>query len=224
MLFASRYFDSSVQLSDMVSFDITGDELWRRMNDPVIRVQLRLERTAQTLQAANILYSIIGGNAVRAWVAQVDEAAVRTTRDVDILLRREDLPSAIVAMEQAGFLYRVGKGIPMFMDGPDTKARDAVHVLFANEKVRQSDIVPTPGIDEAEVVQGFRTVSLEGLVRMKLNVFRTKDQMHLRDMLDVQLIDATWPSRFVPELGARLQMLIDNPEDDLEGLLGVGTE
>ena len=203
----------------MVSIRFTGDELWKRMNRAVEKIQERLEKTAATLEAAQIPYAIIGGNAVRAWVAQADEAAVRTTRDVDILLVREDLARAIIAMENAGFIYRVGRGIPMFMDGPDSKARDAVHVLFANEKVRESDIIPAPGIDEAELINTIRTLSLDALVRMKLNVFRDKDRMHIRDMLDVELIDVDWLKRLPPELAVRLKELIDNPEDGLEGLV-----
>ena len=31
-----------------------------------------------------------GGNAVAAWVARVDRAAVRNTQDVDLLVRRSD--------------------------------------------------------------------------------------------------------------------------------------
>ena len=203
----------------MVRINGIGDELWKRMNRAVEKIQERLEKTAATLEAAQIPYAVIGGNAVRAWVAQADEAAVRTTRDVDILLNREDLPQAIVAMEKVGFIYRIGKGIPMFMDGPDSKARDAVHVLFANERVRASDIVPTPGIHESVLINSIRTVSLEALVRMKLNVFRDKDRMHIRDMLDVELIDETWLGRLPPELAVRLKEIIDNPEDGLQGMI-----
>ena len=205
----------------MKRIHITGDELWKRMNRAVERVQERLEKTAATLEAAQIPYAIIGGNAVRAWVAQADEAAVRTTRDVDILLKREDLPLAIIAMEKVGFVYRVGKGIPMFMDGPESKARDAVHVLFANERVRPNDILPTPDINDIETMQNIRTLKLESLVQMKLNVFRDKDRMHLRDLLDVELIDATWLDRLLPELQIRLKELIDNPEDGLEGMMDI---
>ncbi len=205
----------------MKRIHITGDELWKRMNRAVEKVQERLEKTAATLEAAQIPYAIIGGNAVRAWVAQADEAAVRTTRDVDILLKREDLPLAIIAMEKVGFVYRVGKGIPMFMDGPESKARDAVHVLFANERVRPNDILPTPDINDIETMQNIRTLKLESLVQMKLNVFRDKDRMHLRDLLDVELIDATWLDRLPPELQIRLKELIDNPEDGLEGMMDI---
>ena len=175
----------------MVEFHLTGQALWDRMNRAVEKVQERLEKTARTLESAGIPYAIIGGNAVRAWVAQADEAAVRTTRDVDILLRREDLPAAIAAMESAGFVYRHSAGIDMFLDDPDAKARDAVHVLLANEKVRDTDIVAAPDVSESVTVTAHQTLTLEALGRMKLNVFHDKDRMHLRDMLDVELIDET---------------------------------
>jgi hypothetical protein len=196
----------------MISFHLTGDALWERMERAVQKVQERLERTAATLEQAGVPYAIIGGNAVRAWVAQADEAAVRTTRDVDILIRRADFPAAIAAMEKAGFIYRHVKSIDMFLDGPDAKARDAVHVLFAGEKVRSDDLVPTPDVSETEEIDRHRTLQLEPLVRMKLTSFRDKDRMHLRDMIDVELIDQTWTSRLPQHLGARLQELFDNPE------------
>ena len=196
----------------MVEFHLTGEALWDRMNRAVENVQKRLEKTARLLESNNIPYAIIGGNAVRAWVAQADEAAVRTTRDVDILLRRGDLPRVIEAMERAGFVYRHSAGIDMFLDGPEAKARDAVHVLFAGEKVKETDLVPAPDVDESIMIEAHRTVSLESLVRMKLNVFRDKDRMHVRDMVSVGLIDETWIPRYSPELATRLQQILDDPE------------
>ena len=118
-------------------------------------------------------------HAVQAWVAQADEAAVRTTRDVDILLRRADFPAAVAAMQSAGFTYRHVKGIDMFLDGPGAKARDAVHVIFAGEKVQPEDPMPAPDISESEAIKQHRTLRLDALVRMKLTSFRRKDRMHL---------------------------------------------
>ncbi len=191
-----------------IPFHLTGEALWRRMERAVEKIQERLEKTARTLEQAGIPYAIIGESAVRAWVAQADEAAVRTTRDVDILLRRSDW---IAAMESAGFVYRHARGIDMFLDGPDAKARDAVHVLFAGEKVFPNDLVAAPDVTESENIQAHRTLTLEALVRMKLNSFRDKDRMHVRDMIDVELVDESWCARFPPELAARLKELLDNP-------------
>lgn len=200
------------QPSQAVQFHLRGDALWERMNRAVEKVEQRLKRTAAALEAAGIRYAIIGGNAVRAWVAQADEAAVRTTRDVDILLARGDLPAAARALESAGFTYRHIKGIDMFLDGPGAKARDAVHVVFAGEKVRPEDLAPAPALEETQAIDEHATLTLDALVRMKLTSFRDKDRMHLRDMLDVGLIDPTWTSRLAPPLAERLQELLDNPE------------
>jgi len=196
----------------MVSFHLTGDALWQRMERAVEKIQQRLERATAALEQAGIPYAIIGGNAVRAWVAQADEAAVRTTRDVDILLRRTDWPRAVLAMQRAGFTHRYAKGIDMFLEAPDAKARDAVHVLFAGEKVRPEDALPAPDVSDSENVERHRVLRLDALVRMKLTSFRRKDQMHLLDMIDVGLIDASWCDHLPPELVARLKELLDNPE------------
>jgi hypothetical protein len=56
-----------------------------------------------------------------------------------------------------------------------------------------------------------RVLSLEALVRMKLTSFRDKDRVHLRDLLDVGLVDASWLQRFPRELAERLQQLLSDP-------------
>ena len=189
-----------------------GEVSWERMEQAVEKVRKRLMRAAAALEQAGVPYAVVGGNAVAAWVSRVDEAAVRNTRDVDILIRREDLSSAVEAMTKAGFVYRHSAGIDMLLDGPEAKARDAVHLVFAGEKVRPEYLLPTPDVNESEAATAFRLLSLESLVRMKLTSFRDKDRMHLRDLLEVGLIDATWRERFSPALAERLQELIDHPE------------
>jgi len=189
-----------------------NDVSWERMIRAVEKVRERLMRAVSVLESAGIPYAVAGGNAVAAWVSRVDEAAVRNTQDVDILIRREDLPAAVAAMSQAGFVHRHSSGMDMFLDGPGAKARDAVHLVFAAEKVRPNYLAPAPDVVEGETTARFRILSLEALVRMKLTSFRDKDRTHLRDLIEVGLIDAGWPSRFSPELGSRLQGILDNPE------------
>jgi hypothetical protein len=185
---------------------------WARMIEAVQAVRDRALRATAALEQAEIPYAIAGGNAVAAWVSTVDRAAVRNTQDVDILIRRSDYPAVKAALEGAGFVEANVMDVACFIDGPDASPRDAVHLLFAGEKVRESYLVPTADVTERVVGEDYSVVSLEALVRMKLNSFRTKDRMHLIDMLELGLIDAGWLPRLIPEHAARLQELLDNPE------------
>ena len=182
-----------------------------RMVLAVERVRERLARAAAALEAAHVPYAVVGGNAVAAWVARIDVAAIRNTADVDFLLRRSDLPAARLALEAAGFVYNETLDVHMFLDGPNSRPRDAVHILFASEKVKVDSLAVSPDISESEAGERFRLLSLEALVRMKLTSYRLKDQVHLQDLLEVGLIDASWLGRFTPELAERLQRILDNP-------------
>ncbi|OWK36050.1 nucleotidyltransferase family protein [Fimbriiglobus ruber] len=183
-----------------------------RMVLAVERVRERLLRVTSALDGAGIPYAVVGGNAVGAWVARVDVAAVRNTQDVDILIRRTDLPVTIQVLEAEGFVYRHVASVDMFLDGPDAKPRDAVHVAFSNEKVRDDYLLPTPDVAEYEIAPPFRVLPLEALVRMKLTSFRRKDQVHIQDLIDVGLVDQSWLGRVPPELADRLREILANPD------------
>jgi hypothetical protein len=178
----------------------------------VDKLQDRLRRATKALESAGVPYAVAGGNAVANWVSRVDEAAVRFTQDIDILIRRDDLPAATAALEADGFRYRHAAGVDAFLDGPEGRIRDAVHVLFAGEKVREEYSTTAPHVEESEAGKEYRVLTLEALVRMKLTSFRDKDRTHLRDMLEVGLIDCQWTRRLPAELAARLQELLDTPE------------
>jgi hypothetical protein len=171
----------------------------------------RMLRATTALQVAGVSHAVIGGNAVAAWVGSVDEAAVRYTKDVDLLLRREDMESAKEALAKAGFIYHETFDVPMFIDGPKGGAKDAVHVIYADEKVKPDDLAPAPSVQATATIAGVRALSLEQLVLMKLTSHRRKDQVHIQDLIGVGLIDASWVTRFPPELAARLQVLLDDP-------------
>ena len=163
------------------------------------------------LEQAKMPYAVIGGNAVAAWVSRVDESAVRNTQDVDLLIRRADLEAVKAALEGVGFRYRHSGGIDLFLDGPKAQARDAVHVVFAGEKVREDELLPNPDLNDSEWAESYKILSLRPLVQIKLTAFRDKDRMHLRDLLDVGLIDGEWEKYYPPALAARLRRLADTP-------------
>src|SRR5689334_20767711 len=122
----------------MVEIEYTGDELWERIERAIEAVKDRVRRSTHALDSANIPYALVGGNAVQMWVAQVDEAAIRNTRDVDLVVNREDLPRVIAALTTAGFVHRHSPGIELFVDGPNARERDAVHVTFVGERARET--------------------------------------------------------------------------------------
>lgn len=140
-----------------MNYLIADEALLERMVRAVEKVRERLKRAAAALDSAGVPYAVAGGNAVAAWVATIDESAIRNTQDVDILLRRADLPLAKQALEAAGFVYRHVASIDMFLDGPTAKARDAVHVLFASEKVRPEYSGPAPDVENPFVDKTFES-------------------------------------------------------------------
>ncbi len=185
---------------------------WERMIRAVEKVRERCDRATKALDAAGVLYAVVGGNAVANWVASVDEAATRNTRDVDILIRREDLDAARTAMEAAGFEYAFSYGVHLFLDGPNGKPSEGVHLLFAGEKVKETDPVEAPQITEAVRVPAFNVVALEALVRMKLVANRDKDRTHIRDMIGLGMIDDSWPAKYSEPLAERLRAILADPD------------
>ena len=195
----------------MIEVKYTGDALWQRIESAVEIVRDRTRRVVKALNEAEIPYAIIGGNAVQHWVAQVDESVVRNTRDVDIILNESDLAAATEALAKVGFIYRQAASVSMFLDRPDAKERDAVHVLFAGKKVREEYSDPVPDIDEYALIDDARKLPLDKLVKMKLTSFRDKDRVHIREMISIDLIDESWLSKYVDPSRSRLKELLDDP-------------
>lgn len=166
----------------------------------------------QALRAGSVPHAVVGGNAVAAWVATVDEAAVRNTQDVDILIRRADFPGAKAALEAAGFTHRRASGLDLFLDNPSASPRQAVHLVFANEVVKPGEPAANPDVDQSTDMGTFRVLNLDALVRIKLTAFRDKDRTHLRDLIGVGLIDQTWTAKLPPPLATRLQSILDTPD------------
>ncbi len=196
----------------LMSGVILNDFSWERMIAAVEDVRERACRATSALKAAGIPHVIVGGHAVAAWVARVDREAVRNTKDVDLLVRRLDLPSVINALESVGFVHQNVAGIDMFLDGPEGSVRSAIHVVFASEKVRSDYVAAMPEVTESEPGPDFPVPTLDALVRMKLTSFRIKDKVHLMDLLDVGLIDQAWRDRLPAELATRLETLIEERE------------
>ena len=162
-------------------------EILDRMERAVAKVRERLLRATTVLNQAGVPYAVVGGHAVASWVTTVDEGAVRNTRDIDLLVRRTDLETITAALEQAGFVRVSVLDLTVFLDGPEAKPSESIHLLFAGEKVRPEYPLPSPDLSTIVDPAGFRVITLEALVHMKLLSNRDKDRTHVRRS------DRCWP-------------------------------
>lgn len=190
---------------------VLGPFSFQRVMRAVELVRQRLLRVTAALEAAGIPYAVAGGNAVALWVSRIDVSAVRNTSDIDLLVRRADLEAIRAALTAVGFVYRHAAGVDLFVDGPEGKTRDGVHLIFEGERVRPSEALSNPTVAESMPAEAYRVLNLRALVQIKLTAYRDKDRTHLRDLLEVGLIDASWLQHYPPELAERLRGLIETP-------------
>ena len=171
----------------------------------------RLERITKALNTASVPYALVGGQAVAIWVATRDPAAVGTTKDVDLLIRRDDLGRARAAAHTVEMDYFETMGVGMFLDRKDPNPRHAVHLIWAGEHLRPGRPLPSPNVDDRTTLPGgHEVVSVEGLVSMKLMANRDQDRVHLRDMIDVGLVERVLLEGLPEELATRLEALLDS--------------
>jgi len=175
----------------------------------VDEVQERFGRITAALSQAGVPYAVVGGQAVAAWVATKDPDAVRVTRDVDILLDRNDLPLARTAALAIGMEYFEVLGVGMFLERDNPNPRRAVHLIWAGERVRPEHETPAPATTRREMLaEDLWVVLLVDLTRMKLQANRDQDRVHLRDMIDVGLIGRDVLEDLPPTLAERLEPLL----------------
>ena len=183
--------------------------LWERYQMAIDKLTDRLDRITSALANTGVPYALVGGQAVIYWVSTKDPAAVRTTKDVDIMIRREDLPRAKSAALSVGMDYFDVIDVGRFLEPGDPNPRHGVHLVWAGEKVKAEDPLPNPAIDERQELEpGKSVVLLPGLVRMKLMANRDRDRVHLRDLIDVGLVDRAMLAGLPAELVDRLDALL----------------
>ncbi|MGW8256542.1 MAG: nucleotidyl transferase AbiEii/AbiGii toxin family protein [Thermoguttaceae bacterium] len=189
---------------------ISVENLWSRYLMALDDVSKRLERVCTAFAQSQAPYALVGGQAVALWVATKDPAAVRTTKDVDVLLHKRDLSKARAAALSIGMDYFEVLGVGMFLDRDDPNPRGAVRLVWAGETVRPEYEYPAPNLDQRqEISPGVFVTPLAELVQMKLLSNRDQDRVHLRDMIDVGLIGRSMLTDLPSDLAARLEPLIE---------------
>src|SRR5438552_10202393 len=93
-----------------------------------------LEQIARVLTQANVPFEVIDGMAVNAHLfANQQRSRTFVTKDIDLLVQRNDLPEITRAAESAG--YRARKIVGGFMlIRPGQQPAEAVHLIFVGEK------------------------------------------------------------------------------------------
>jgi hypothetical protein len=161
-------------------------------------------KVEQAFSAAGLDYRVIGGLATYLYVEEAEPDAGRLTKDIDIVVRREDLDAIAKAVEPFGLRYRHVAGVDMLVQDGQPSARRAVHMIFSGERVRPEYPEAVPELGTSRQLQGIRLIPLAGLVRMKLTSFRAKDEAHIIDMIEAGLITPEIEVGLSPELRERL--------------------
>jgi hypothetical protein len=166
-----------------------------------------LHKITDCLVSEQIPHEVIGGLAVLIHVEEANPELTSLTRDVDLMVRREDLERIKLAAASSGFRFRHSAGVDMLIHGEAESAKNAVHLIFSGEKVRPHYFVAAPTIaPERKQIHGkeVMVIPVAELVRMKLTSNRDKDRVHIRSMDAAGLISPEVEKRLMPELAARL--------------------
>ena len=120
--------------------------LFERYDRAMNEIDERKYRITSALAAGNVPYALIGGQAVIAWVTTVDPDAVRTTKDIDILLRRDDLPRAkdAAAAAESGNVRELFRRV----DGPGRVVR-----IAEKGDLRPRRRGPFPGVARRQMIR-----------------------------------------------------------------------
>lgn len=167
-----------------------------------------VHRIADALTEENVPYELVGGLAVLIYLEAADPSQSTLTRDVDVMIDRPQIGQVRRLAEQRGFHFRHSAGLDMLIAGTPEMARNAVHLVFSGEKVREGQAAPNPPIrPEKRLLQGreIAVIALEDLIRMKLSAYRDKDRVHVRALDAAGLISAQIERSLASELQARLR-------------------
>ncbi len=169
-----------------------------------------LDRIVKLLREHGIPFEVVGGMAVNAHILNERRSRSFVTRDIDLLVQRQDLEKIVTAAESAGYTGRkIFGGFMLIRRGQEPD--EAIHLLFVGEKPRSSHPLPNPTLnpEEKDLPQfgvSIPVAPLHDLVQMKLNSFRPKDEAHLEILDRCGLITPSVEAHLAPILKERLEL------------------
>jgi hypothetical protein len=148
-----------------------------------VTIYEELRGVLAALEAANVEHALIGALAVAVW------GAPRATKDIDLLIRREDLPTALESVAGRGFTLAA---LPLeFKDGTEVRRINKVDadgnlmtvdfmIVDRNLEQAWASRVRLPLADSQVTV-----VSRDALIGMKARAARPQDIMDIQNLKDV---------------------------------------
>ena len=127
--------------------------------------------TTKTVQANILLPFSKGDNDQDKKWETVTFTTIDPGKDIDILVRRQDLPRIAEAVEPFGLEYRHAAGVDMLAQKGAPSARRAVRINFSSANLQSG-----------RTIDGIPVPPLADLVTMKLTRFRIEDGMCLHDI------------------------------------------
>ena len=181
-----------------------------------------VEALVNALEAAGVRFEVIGGVAVNAHIFFSHRSRSFVTRDIDVLLHRNDLGRVTQAVEPLGYqAKKIMGGYTLIRSGQDLA--EAIHLIFAGEKSNAVQPYPHPEL-HPEVKDLFGVsipvASLLDLLHMKLNSLRPKDLIHIETLDETGLITPALEQALPPILQQRLKQARDRiaaDKPDIEG-------
>lgn len=176
----------------------------------------RIVRDRQTaivkaLLDRKIPFALIASNATYVWIESVDPSGVRQYRNIEFIIQRDRIDSVKAALENLYREYQQQENHVLFRTKHVLRDRWSDRAYFAGEQLSDAEVM-IPSLSCIELVHDIPVVSLRDLVTFQLKRLKLDDAVDLRDMIEVGLIDASWPAKLPPELASRLQEILDNPE------------
>ncbi len=80
-------------------------------------------------------HELVGRLAVFLHVENADSTHSSLTRDIDLMIRREDMGRVVAIAEEHGFRFRHSEGLDMMLYGETNSARNAVQMQQADRRL-----------------------------------------------------------------------------------------
>jgi hypothetical protein len=176
----------------------TFSQYWHRMLE-------QLTSLTQSLEAADIPYTLIQNRAVDYWYSTVGEEPYHTYGRCELLVRRLDISRLMPVLQNLPWKVTT-KRKAVLVHKDDDYRNYTYCFLFTGENLRKEELLPYPSLRNLVRSPRGWVIGLESLVGMLLARLYTIDKCHLFSMFEYGLITQDWRERLPACLQDRFDM------------------